>query len=147
MTCVSFPIILSLPPFLERNPTCLASLPSNSRQLALLLPQHWSRLVIRCSPGWQPKSFYASHNSFRDRVRVGTASFMNSSSSSSPVSSYLSSSSCSLMTALLQSCLSCLHLSPAPSWKGLLHPLQNEPTFASNTSSCVQGGYWLIKQG
>lgn len=60
VTCVIFPIILSLPQFLERDPTCLASLSSNPRLLALLLPQHWGRLVTMCSPGLQPKSLCIS---------------------------------------------------------------------------------------
>ena len=90
-TRVPFPIALSMPPSLERDPSCLASLPSNSRLLAPL-SQHRSSQVTICSPGRRLKSFRISRSSLRDRDRVVTASFMSSSSSSSPRSGWLSSS-------------------------------------------------------
>uniref|UniRef100_A0A663DKG3 Uncharacterized protein n=1 Tax=Aquila chrysaetos chrysaetos TaxID=223781 RepID=A0A663DKG3_AQUCH len=69
MTCVFLPIALSMPPSLDRDPNCLASLPSNSTLLAPL-SQHRSSQVTMCSPGWRLKSFRMSRNSLRDRERV-----------------------------------------------------------------------------
>jgi len=66
-----------MPPSLARDPSCLASLPSNSKLLAPL-SQHHSSQVAMCSPGWWLKSFRMSHSSPRDRDRVmisGSASF------------------------------------------------------------------------
>jgi len=58
-----------MPPFLARDPSCLASLPSHSKLLALL-SQHRSSQVTMCSPGWRLKSFRMSGSSLRDRDRV-----------------------------------------------------------------------------
>lgn len=79
-TSAPFPITLLIPPSLERDPSCLASLPSNSR----LLPSLWqnqSGQVTMCSPGWGLKSFCISHSSLRDQDRVVSYSFMSSVSS------------------------------------------------------------------
>jgi len=53
-------------PSLARDLRCLASLPSNSKLLALL-SQHRSSQMTMCSPGWRLKSFLMSHSSPRDR--------------------------------------------------------------------------------
>jgi len=58
-----------MPPSLARDPSCLASLPSNSKLLAPL-SQHRSSQVAMCSPGWQLKSFRMSRSSPRDRDPV-----------------------------------------------------------------------------
>jgi len=58
-----------MPPSLARDPSCLASLPSNSKLLAQL-SQHHSNQVAMCSPGWRLKSFHMSRSSPRDRDRV-----------------------------------------------------------------------------
>lgn len=63
--CVFFPTALSMPPTLDREPRCLASLPSHSK-LPALLSQHRSSQVAMCSPGQQLKSFHISHTSLRD---------------------------------------------------------------------------------
>jgi len=60
---------LSMPPSLASDPSCLASLPSNSKLLALL-SQHRSSQVTTCSPGWRLKSFRMSRSSIRDRDRA-----------------------------------------------------------------------------
>jgi len=64
--CVFFPIALPVPPSLARDPSCLASLPSNSKLLALL-SQHRSSQVMMCSSGWRLKSFCISGSSRRGR--------------------------------------------------------------------------------
>jgi len=61
-----------MPLSLERDPSCLAFLPSNSRLLAPL-SQHQSSQVIMCSPGLWLKSFHISHSSLRDRDQVVTS--------------------------------------------------------------------------
>lgn len=48
--CALFPMAFSVPPSVERNPSCLASLPSNSRLLALK-SQHCSSQWTMCLPG------------------------------------------------------------------------------------------------
>jgi len=58
-----------MPPSLARDPSCLASLPSNYKLLAPL-SQHHSSQVTMCSPGWRLKSFRMSRSSLRDRDRV-----------------------------------------------------------------------------
>lgn len=64
-------------PFVEKDPNCLASMPSISRLLASL-SQHQSIQVAMHSTGRWLTSFHMSHSSLRDRGCVVTASFMNS---------------------------------------------------------------------
>jgi len=64
-----FPNGLVNAPSLARDPSFLASLPSNSKMLALL-SQHRSSQVTMCSPGWWLKSFRMSRSSTRDRDRL-----------------------------------------------------------------------------
>lgn len=63
---IPFPIALSKPASLESDPSCLASLPSNSRLLAPL-SQRRSSQVMMCSPGQWLKSSCISCSSLRDR--------------------------------------------------------------------------------
>jgi len=68
-TCSFFPMTLSMPPSLARDPSCLASLLSNSK-LLVPLSQHRSSQVTMCSPGWRLKPFCMSRSLLRDRDQV-----------------------------------------------------------------------------
>lgn len=81
-TPVFFPVHLSMTLSLERDPSCWASLPSNSWPLAPI-SQHWSKQLRISSPGSQQKSFYISCSSLRHRDLVISVSFMIPVSSSS----------------------------------------------------------------
>jgi len=72
--CAFFPITLSIPPSLSRDPSCLAAPPSNSKLLAPLC-QHGSNQVPMHSPELRLKSFHVSHSSHRDRDQVTISGF------------------------------------------------------------------------
>lgn len=83
--CVCLPITLSMAPSLDRDLSCLRSLPSNSK-LPALLSQHQSSLVTMCSPEWA-EVLCLYHSSLRDRDRVITSGPASSCSPDGPCSS------------------------------------------------------------
>jgi len=58
-----------MPPSLDRDPSCLVSLPSDSKLLTPL-SQHQSSQVTMCLSGWWLKSFCISHTPFRDKDQM-----------------------------------------------------------------------------
>lgn len=83
---VLFPMLLSMPASLERDPSCLASLSSNF-QLWVVLSQHQSSRVTRGSPYWWLKYFHISCSSPGDRDWVIISVPASSSCSEGPTSS------------------------------------------------------------
>lgn len=122
-----FPIMLSMPSSLERDPSSLASLPSHFRLLTLL-SQHKNSWTTVYSPGFWLKSSRIYCGSLRHRDFLLTALFTNSSSSSFLSSDHL---------IVLLSCWPCCGVACLIH---LLLPflLLSELTFTSSISSCVE---------
>lgn len=74
LSCVPFPITLSMQPSLQTDHSCLSFLPSNSKLLALL-SQHQRSQVILCSHRQLLKSFCVSCSSHRDSDQVVASCF------------------------------------------------------------------------
>lgn len=130
--CAPFASAFSVPPSPEKEPSCLASLPSAARLPQLLSQQRSSQLTM-CSPGGQLQSCPMARSSPRDGDHLLPAALL---------SALLSNSLLFPGMALPWGRLPRLPLAPSPSWEDLL-PFQNEMTSACIPSPCV---YWRLRQ-